>query len=118
MYNVIFKSFITIIFIIIIVRFSPVLGGLVCNCRVSATSRSLETPHFPQYIYELFQGWPITVYFQQCQECLTFTIIIIIIIITIIIIIIILLLLLLLLYVITSLKKQSRINNYYILSQN
>ena len=31
-------------------RFSPVLLGLVCNCHVSATSRSLETQHFPQYV--------------------------------------------------------------------
>ena len=41
---------IIIIIIIIIVRFSPVLLGLVCNCHVSATSRSLETQHFPQYV--------------------------------------------------------------------
>ena len=36
---------IIIINVIIIVRFSPVLLGLVCNCHVSATSRSLETQH-------------------------------------------------------------------------
>ena len=60
-----------IIIIIIIMRFSPVLLGLVCNCHVSATSRSLETQHFPQYV-SLFQGWPTTVYLQRCQECLTF----------------------------------------------
>ena len=35
-----------IINIIVIVRFSPVLLGLLCNCHVSATSRSLETQDF------------------------------------------------------------------------
>ena len=91
--------------IIIIVRFSPVLLGLVCNCHVSATSRSLETQHFPQYVSCSKDGRQLC-NFQRCQKCLTFhagiiIVIIIVIIIIIIIIIVIIIIIIIIMYYIS-----------------
>ena len=58
-----------IINIIVIVRFSPVLLGLLCNCHVSATSRSLETQDFLNMRAVPRMGDNCA--FQRCQECPT-----------------------------------------------